>query len=160
ILVGTGLGLSSLIGHNLGSGKHERAKKTADHSVLLGVGIMLVMAVLTFIFAEMYMGIFFDSPETIQYGTQLLRILALGFPFFGVFIMLEMIHTGVGLNTPPMVVSVIHSWGLQVLPAVVATQFLGFDQNAVWQIMTFSGVVSSIGFYVYYRRGRWLTYKV
>jgi len=113
ILVGMGLGLSSLIGHNLGREKYERAKKTADHSILLGLGVMGAMTVLTLLFADFYMGIFFEATETITYGAIMLRIFAVGFPFFGAFIMLEQIHVGVGLNTPFMVVSVIHSWGLQ-----------------------------------------------
>jgi len=74
--------------------------------------------------------------------------------------MMEMIHSGVGMNVPNMIVIAIHGWGLQVLPAIVVTQFLGMDQIAVWWIFGISGVISSIGFYFYYRRGKWLTVTV
>jgi len=160
ILVGLGLGLSSLVGHNLGAGKKERARSTGDQSILLGVGIMAVFGVLTFALAEFYLGFFFDSPETIRHGTELLRIWVIGFPFFGAFIMIEEIHVGVGQNMPAMVVNSIHGWGLQVLPAVLVTQVLGMGQLAVWWVFALSGVISSTGFYWYYRRGKWLTAKV
>ncbi len=160
ILVGLGLGLSSLIGHNLGAGKKARAKRTADHSIVLGVGVMTVLGVVSFIFAEFYMGLFFDSAETIRHGVELLRIWAVGFPFFGAMIMLEMVHTGVGQNTPVMIVVAIHGWGLQVLPALLVTQVFGWGQTAVWWVFGISGIVSSIGFYLYYRRGKWMTIKV
>lgn len=160
MLVGLGLGLSSLIGHNIGSKKLERAKATADRSILLGVGLMTVLGLLSFLFADSFMGLFFESAETIAQGVMILHIWAVGFPFFGAFIMMETIHSGVGHNTPPMIVAIIHSWGLQVLPALIATQVLGFDQVAVWWILALSGVVSTAGFYLYYRRGAWLRYKV
>lgn len=160
ILVGLGLGLSSLIGHNLGAGKKERARKTADQSILMGVGIMSALGLVSFFLAESYMGLFFESEATIRHGTELLQIWSVGFPFFGALIMIEMIHSGVGMNVPNMVVIGIHGWGLQVLPATIVTQFFGMDQTAVWWVFGISGVISSIGFYLYYRRGKWLTIKI
>lgn len=160
ILVGLGLGLSSLIGHNLGAGKKVRAKRTADHSILFGIGIMSALGLVSFFLAEFYMGLFFDSAETIQYGVELLRIWAIGFPFFGALIMIEMVHQGVGMNTPVMIMIAIHGWGLQVLPALLVTQVFGMGQTAVWWVFGISGIVSSIGFYLYYRRGKWLTVRV
>ena len=160
ILVGMGLGLSSLIGHNLGGEKYDRAKKTGDHAIYLGIGIMTVFGLLTFVFAGLYMKIFFDNPETVRMGVQILRIAAVGFPFFGAYIMLEQIHVGVGLNMPFMVFSIIHAWGLQVLPAVIDTQVFGFNETAVWWVLTLAGVVTATLFYIYYTRGRWLTVKV
>ncbi|MBU0982703.1 MAG: MATE family efflux transporter [candidate division Zixibacteria bacterium] len=160
LLVGIGLGLSSLIGHNLGGNKPERAKQTADRALVLGIGLMTVLGVISFIFAELYMSLFFENPETIACGVELIRIGAIAFPFWGLFIMLEQIHSGVGLNMPMMIVSAIHSWGLQVAPALLVTQVLGMNQTAVWWVLTMAGVVTSTCFYAYYRRGRWLTHKV
>lgn len=160
LLVGIGLGLSSLIGHNLGGQKYERAKKTADQSILLGMGIMTTFGILIFFFGKFYMDIFFDAPETVELGYSILKIWLIGFPIFGAWIMLEQIHSGVGLNTPFMIISFVHSWILQVLPAYILVKIFGFDQNAVWWIMGLAGYVSVTSFYIYYRRGRWLTIKV
>ena len=159
-LVGIGLGLSSLIGHNLGSGKTERAKKTADQAVMLGVGLMLVFGIITFIFAGRIVGMFFDSSDTIGYGVVMLRIFAVGFPFLGAHMMIAEIHMGVGLNTPSMVITAIHSWGFELVPIWFLTQVLAYNQNAIWWSITLAGFFSTIIFYVYYQRGRWLTIKV
>lgn len=160
VLVGIGLGLSSLIGHNIGSGKLDRAKKTADHAVWLGVGIMCFFAVISFVFPRWIMGMFFDNPVTIGYGVTMLRILAVSFPFIGAFLMIEEIHMGVGLNTPSMVMNAVHSWAFEVGPILLLTSLLSFDQEAIWWTITAAGIASTIIFYLYYRRGRWLTVKV
>ena len=160
ILVGIGLGLSSLIGHNIGSGKIERAKKTADHAIVLGVAIMTLMGLATALFARPIMGIFFDNPDTIQIGVVMLRIFALGFPFMAVLLMIEEIHTGVGMNTPAMIVNVINAWLLEVVPVVVLTQYYDFPEEVIWWVISGASVVSSTVFYLYYRKGKWLTAKL
>ncbi len=160
ILVGLGLGLSSLIGHNMGAAKLERARKTADHSILAGIGTMALFGLATFVGAEYYLRLFFESPTTIHHGVEMLRIMALGFPFLGAFLMIEQIYVGVGQNIPPMVVLGIHGWGLQVVPALLTTQVFGLGQTAVWWVLAMSGGISSAAFYLYYRRGKWLSSTV
>ncbi len=160
LLVGIGLGLSSLIGHNIGANKHVRAKKTADQSIMLGIGIMLVFALITFFFAREIMSLFFDADSTVAGGAIMLRIFAVGFPFIAAFIMIEEIHVGVGMNTPAMVMNIIHSWALEALPIYLLAVVLAYDQNAVWWTISAASVITSVIFYIYYRRGRWLTIKV
>lgn len=160
VLVGIGLGLSSLIGHNIGSKKFDRAKKTADHAILLGVGVMIAMGLISALFARPIMDIFFDSAETIGIGVTMLRIMALGFPFMAILLMIEEIHTGVGLNTPAMVVNIINAWLLEVTPVVILTQWFNYSEVAIWWVISGAAAVSSAAFYMYYRRGRWLTVEV
>ena len=160
LLVGIGLGLSSLIGHNLGGKKIERARKTGDQSVILGMAVMSIFGVLVFSFAPYIMRTFFTNMETVAQGVTLLRIIAIGFPTVGAFIMMEEVHMGVGLNTPTMIVSVIHSWGFQLLPILLLTQMFDFDQKAVWWVFAISSMISASGFYLYYRKGKWLHVKV
>ena len=160
VLVGIGLGLSSLIGHTVGSGKLKRAKQTADHAVILGIAIMTVFGVIVFIFARQLMGLFFDSADTIGYGVTMLRIFALAFPFLGGFLMMEEVHVGVGMNAPAMVMNIINSWPMQALPIYLFTQVFNMGVESVWWTIGASFTISSIGFYFYYRRGRWMTIKV
>lgn len=160
MLVGIGLGLSALIGHNVGGEKTERAKKTADQSIMLGMGIMFALGLVVFLFAHQIMELFFKAPETIAYGESMLRIFAIGFPFLGVFHMLNNIHAGVGLNSPTMAVNLIHAWALELLPVYFLTVHLGFNQMAIWWSICLAGVISAILFYAYYRRGKWLTVRV
>lgn len=160
LLVGVGLGLSSLIGHTLGSGKVERARKTANAAILMSVGAMAVLAAGAYFLPAQIMGLFFKSPETIAHGVTILRIIAWAFPFLGAFIMIEEIHTGVGLNTPTMYMNILHAWILQAGPIFLVTTVFGYGHEAIWWIITLSVIVSAILFYLYYQRGRWLTVRV
>lgn len=160
LLVGIGLGLSALIGHNLGAGKKERAKKTAYQSLYLATGIMTTLGLVTFVFAGSIIRMFFDDPDIVGYGINLLRIFAVGFPFLGLHLMIENIYTGVGENRPAMFVNILHSWVLEIPAVYVTTQLLGLNQNAVWWSMTGAIMVSVTIFIMYFRNGRWLDVKV
>ncbi|SYZ74007.1 putative MATE efflux family protein [Candidatus Zixiibacteriota bacterium] len=160
LLVGIGLGLSALIGHTVGAGKIERAKSTGDKSIGMAVGAMTIFAMIIFVLARQVLGIFFSHPETIEHGVSLIRVLALSLPFMGALMMIEYVHTGVGLNTPAMVVNIISAWFLQVLPIFVMRKFFGGGELTVWWIMMGAAAVSSVLFYAYYQRGRWLTARV
>lgn len=160
ILVGMGLGLSSLIGHNVGEGKLDRALQTGNHSIVFGIATMVLLSCITLLFPDSLMGIFFTDPETIATGATMLRILAFGWPFLGLFLMVEEIHAGVGMNMPSMIFNVIHAWGLEVLPILILIQIFGLGEQAIWWTISGSIVISSIAFYVYYRQGKWLYAKV
>ena len=160
VLVGIGLGLSALIGHNLGGEKHERAQKIGDQAILIGIAVMLFLGLISFTQSNNIIGLFFNNPETIAEGAVMLKIFSIGFPFIGILIMLEQIHLGVGLNTPAMTINILHSWLLEVVPIYLLTVHFGYDHYAVWWAISGAGLVTSTLFYLYYRRGRWLTYQV
>ena len=154
------MGLASLIGHNLGGLKKERAQKTADQAILLSLGIMVGIGLILVTFARSILGLYFENPETLHYGVTLMRILAIGFPFIGAFIMIEEIYTGVGLNTPAMIINAAQAWAIQVPAIYVLSQILHFNQDAIWWTMSGSMVIAATAFYFYYRRGQWLHVKV
>ena len=160
ILVGIGLGLAALIGHNIGSGKRIRAQATANQAILLGIGIMIGLGIIVIVFGKSIMSLYFSNPETISHGFMLLRIFAVSFPFIGAYIMLQEIYIGVGLNTPVMIINMGNAWALQIPSIYTLTQILSFNQNAVWWAMVGSSTVSALVLYMYFRRGQWLHVKV
>jgi putative MATE family efflux protein len=160
LLVGMGLGLSSLIGHNIGAGKKERAGRTAGFAILLAVGLMTVFGIVTFAGAGFIMRRFFDDPDIVAHGVELMRVLAFGFPFIGLYITIENIYSGVGENRPAMIFDMLHAWVLEVPAVYIFTRSLGLGQASVWWAITGASVVSAGAFYLYFRRGNWLDVKV
>jgi putative MATE family efflux protein len=156
IIVGLGLGLSALIGQNLGARKLDRAKKTADQTSLLAVGIMTFFGLINFVFAPLIVKIFFQAPDLVSLGATLLRIQAIGFPLLGLYITLEMIFAGAGDNVPPMIIGMIYSWVLEIPLILIFTRVFGFDQNGVWWAIVLATFVGSSIFYYWYRKGKWL----
>jgi len=160
IIVGLGLGVSSLIGHNLGANKLTRAKETARQSILLSMAIMGFFSLVNLIFAPQIVWLFFKTPEMLSLGTAILRIIAVCFPFVGLFIAMEEIYTGAGENKPAMIFSLVHSWILEIPMALVLTKLLMVNQNGVWWALSVASILSALLFYLWFRRGGWLQKKV
>lgn len=160
LLVGIGLGLSALIGHNLGAKQHERTRQIAYKAIMLGTGIMTAIGIVTFIFARPIMHVFFADDEIIGYGVILLKIFALHFPFLGLYLMMENVYTGVGDNKPPMVFNSIYAWIMEIPAIYFTTQVLHFDQAAVWWSITLATIAITIVYFIYFRRGEWLHVRV
>lgn len=160
LLVGIGLGLSALIGHNMGANKYERARKTANQAIWLSIGMMCGVGALTALFAPQIMRLFFDAPDLIAYGVTMLRIMALAMPFLALHLIIESVYGGVGENRPVMVFSIIHAWVLEIPAVYITTQLLGFDQNAVWWSINGAITITGIGYYFYFKRGGWLKVQV
>lgn len=156
VIVGMGLGLSSLIGQNLGARKLERAKKTANLTSLFAMGIMTFFGLVNFVFAPFIVKIFFQAPDLVSLGTTLLRIQAVGFPFLGLYIILEEVFAGAGDNVPSMIIGMIYSWALEIPLVLLFTKIFGFNQNGVWWAIVLATFVGSSLFYFWYRKGRWL----
>lgn len=160
MVVGMGLGVSALIGNILGARKIERARQTAETAILFAASVMGFFGLVNLIGAPIIVRFFFDSPVLIYLGVELLRINALISPSIGVNITMEMIHAGAGDNRPPMFFSMLYSWGLQIPLILLTTRIFGFDQNGVWWSMAASNFITTVCFYIYYRRGRWLQRRV
>jgi len=160
LLVGIGLGLSALIGHNLGAGKKERARRTANQALVLATSIMTALGLATFVFAQPLMRLFFEEPQIVNYGITILRILALGFPFLAMHLVIENIYNGVGENRPTMFFNILQAWILEIPAVYITTQVLGLNQNAVWWSITLATVISASAFYYYFRNGKWLDVKI
>ncbi len=160
VVVGMGLGTASLIGHNLGAGKKQRAWRTSNQSIALATGLLVVFGALTAIFAPSIVRFFFQDTELVALGSTLLRIQALALPMFAVIIMIEEVFTGAGDTVPPMVTGIITAWVLEIPLILFITKVLHLNQNGVWWAIVFANALGTIFIGVWYRRGKWLERKV
>ena len=70
------------------------------------------------------------------------------------------IYTGAGENKPAMAFSLIHSWALEIPMALVLTRVLYVNQNGVWWAISVASILSSLLFYLWFRRGGWVRKSV
>ncbi len=160
LVVGIGLGLSALIGHTIGVGKLERARKTGDRALALAASIMTILGIAVYVFARQFAELYFTDLETIRETVDILRVFAFGFPIWGVWIMLEGLFGGVGMNKPAMLVSLVQAFVLQIPMAYLLVKFYNASPHSLWISVILIAYVSTIGFWLYYRRGTWLHAKV
>jgi putative MATE family efflux protein len=156
VVVGMGLGTASLIGHNLGAGKKDRAWKTSNQAISLAAVMMIVFGAVTAVFAPNIVRFFFQDAVLVDLGVTLLRIQALTFPLFAIVIMMEEAFTGAGDTLPPMITGIVTAWGLEIPMILMMTKVFHMNQNGVWWAIVIANSLGTIFIWKWYQRGKWL----
>jgi Na+-driven multidrug efflux pump len=113
-----------------------------------------------FIFAPQILGFFFDDQHIIDIGVELLRIWSCGLPFISVWIMAECIFHGAGDNIPPMIVSLVASWIVEIPLVLLVIYGFGLNETAVWWARFSYFVFGAALAFFWLQRGKWVEKKV
>jgi Na+-driven multidrug efflux pump len=151
---------STLVGHNIGAGKIERAEKISKLSTLLGFIILTIIGILMFIFAKQIIGIFIhDNIEVINEGSFYIRIMALFFGFMGIQMSLlgTLRGSGNASLTMKMTISTIL---VQILSAIILAKFIFHNELGVYVSMPISSVYGAILALIVFYRGKWKEKKL
>ncbi|MBN1189993.1 MAG: MATE family efflux transporter [Dehalococcoidales bacterium] len=158
-LLGLGIGAGVLVGQNLGAKQPQRAEKSAWMATAISEAILVFLAVIILINPEMVIRIFSSDAGMISVGSSYIRIAAAGYAIISFVLVLQSCISSAGDTLPPMLISLISVWVIQVPLAI----FLSHTSLGVfgvrWAIVggTFLG---AIAFVVYFKIGRWKNKRV
>jgi putative MATE family efflux protein len=160
MVVGLGLGTGALIGQLLGSKDLHKAWVAGVLSIRLALWITLGLCAGIELFAPLIVRMFFTDPSLLGPGVTILRIMALSLPFIGVHIGSETVFEGAGQNTPPMILAIVHSWGMVIPFMYLAGTILELGPNAVVAGWGLAHAIGGLAALWLFRRGSWLKYEV
>lgn len=95
-LIGFGQGFQPVCGFNYGAKKYGRVKEAFWFCVRLSTVVLIVLAVVGYIFAPSIVAVFRDDPEVISVGTVALRMQCLSFPLAAWLVMCNMMSQTIG----------------------------------------------------------------
>ena len=126
---------ATLAGNALGAGDRKKLKDFSSLIIISEVVLMVISGTLLFIFAPFMMDIFSDSPEVIDLGVRVLRMVALSEPFFGVSIIIEGIMQGMGKTVKPFICNIAGMWGIRIIGTFIAITFFSGGLVSAWGCM-------------------------
>jgi multidrug resistance protein, MATE family len=160
-LMALSMAVGAIVGQNLGAQQYHRAHVAGWHVTWIGVGLMVVLSVPLFIFAEPCARLM--SPhdaDTIKITADYLRINAIAEPFLAVNMILSGALQGAGDTRITMWISIFHNWIVR-LPLA---WFLAFNAhwaaNGVWAAMAISVALSSLIVAWRFQSGVWAKTRV
>lgn len=143
---------STLIGNARGEGNVAKLKSVAKLSVCLTVAIMCLSGLLLFFGAEPLMRLFTPVDAVATLGAQMLRLVALSEPFYGLMIVLEGVFYGLGRTRYAFFVETVGMWGVRILFTFLCVNVWGLSLRAVWYCMIADNVCKAILFAVPFLR--------
>jgi Na+-driven multidrug efflux pump len=157
---GLSLAAAVLVGQNLGAQRPDRAEKGAWIAIGLMEGFAVLVAAAILVFAESIVRVFNPEPGLIGVASGFLRIAATGYLVVGISSVLQNCLNGAGDTIPPMLITLLITWLVQVPMAFFLPSFTGLGAYSVrWGIVT-GWVVAAVAYVLYFRLGRWKRKRV
>lgn len=151
---------STLVGQNLGAGEPERAQRSAWLCGHYNMIYLVCIAVLFWLFAPFLVGVFSDGEEVGNYGVSALRIVCLGYFFYGYGMVLAQAFNGAGDTMTPTWMNAFCFLVLQIPIAWYLSSTLGWGAQGAFAAVPLSESFLAILSAVLFQRGKWKLVKV
>lgn len=127
LIFGLVLACETLVGHNLGASKPERAENTALKSGYIGTAIMIAFVAVFFTFSKQIVSLFNSTEAVVQTGSACFMIASPFLVFFGFTYPLSGAFYGSGDTRPLMIITFIVSFCYQIPLMVIMSTLLGVN---------------------------------
>ncbi len=156
---GLGNASATLVGQNLGAGETERAEKSAWCAARFNTIFMTIVGLVMLLFAPGIANFFSNEPVVVQLTTSCLRILGIGFPVYGIGMVIIQSLNGAGDTVTPTVANLICFWLVQIPLAHWLATNAGLGPNGVFVAIVVSESLLTLLAVMVFRRGRWKLQK-
>ncbi len=153
--MGLGMGLTSIVGQNLGANNINRIKDAVKTSVIITI-IFSVFSILLIYAFDQYIISFFTSDDGIKkMSLDYLRLISLSIPGLGLMQILISIYQGASHTKTAMFITMSRLW-LFRLPMIIFFQhFTNIKEFGIWYSMVYSNYfVVALGA-IFYFKGTW-----
>jgi putative MATE family efflux protein len=150
----------TLVGQNLGAGHPGRAEDSAWKICLYNTVCLVSIGLVFLLFAPLIVSAFTAEAGVATYAVRCLRIVSVGFLFYGYGMALTAAFNGAGDTRTPTLINLVSLWLFEIPLAWVLANRLGFGPSGAFIALT-SGFTMMCFLSVWiFRKGAWKTRTV
>ncbi|HLB27660.1 MAG TPA: MATE family efflux transporter [Dehalococcoidales bacterium] len=153
--MGLGNAAAVLVGQNLGAKQPERAAKSGWLAVALAQGLAVIVCISILLWAEPIIRVFNSEPAVVAMTATFLRIGSAGYLFMGLYFVMQNAISGAGDTIPPMLISMLNFWIVQIPIAFFLSRKTGLGVNGVRWAIVIGWAVGAAAYAIYFWKGRW-----
>ncbi len=151
---------ATLVGQNLGAGHIARAEESVYVTARYSAILMAVVTALFFCFADPIVRVFTQDEQVAAYGIRALQIIASGYVFYGIAMVLTQALNGAGDTKTPTWINFVCFWIFQTPFAYFLAKNTDLNvAGAVVAIPVSQALLVAIA-WVYFRKGKWKELKI
>ncbi len=154
--------VATLVGQNLGAGNVERAERSVYITTKYNVIFMACVTVIFMFFSPQLVSFFIPAEQTeqIKYAVLSLQIVASGYIFYGIGMVVTQAFNGAGDTRTPTWIYFFGFWVFQVPFAYVLHKYTSLGATGVFIAVPVAETLMTIAIYFMFRRGKWKQVKV
>jgi putative MATE family efflux protein len=145
---------ATMVGQALGAKKPERAEQAVKIAGTYNMIVLSVVGGALALFAGTIARIFTDDPTVIPYAAASLRIVAIGFPFYGWGMVYSQAMNGAGDTKTPTWLNFFVFWCWEI-PLAWAAVKLGYGPVGGFVAITIAFSTYAVSAWMVFRRGAW-----
>ena len=146
---------ATLVGQNLGAKNPARAEesviKTAKYNAIFMMSVSLIMV----LFARAIVSFFTTDPSVQHYAMLAMRIIAAGYVFYGIGMVMSNAFNGAGDTKTPTYINLFGFWFFQIPLAFILAKGLGMGPLGVFISIPVAETAISITAWFLFKKGRW-----
>jgi len=151
---------ATLVGQNLGAKQPERAEKTVWMVAKYNAIFMGSVSLFFLIGAEFFVGIFTDETAVIKTAVLALRIISLGYIFYGIGMTMMNAYNGAGDSKTPTWVNLFWFWVFQIPVAYLMAIVFKWGAVGVFSAIVVTETCITLTSVYLFRKGKWKTVKI
>ncbi|MFA5570466.1 MAG: MATE family efflux transporter [Sphaerochaetaceae bacterium] len=157
---GLGMGSGIVVGHSIGEGEIERAKKAVLMTTIDCVIIVGLFATPIMIFPSPVLSLFLGGVEVGSTASQLMRMIGPALLVSSLMSGMGAAFMGSGQNKPLLKSSMIGQWGVLVPVAIVVSVILKAPVIWLWSSLVLAEMAELVSRYYYYKKIDWEHAKI
>ncbi len=151
---------ATLVGQNLGAGNPARAEEAVMKTAKYNTIFMALISIIFFTASAPIVSLFTDNQEVNDIAVEALRIICVGYIFYGVGMVLTNAFNGAGDTRTPTLLNLVGFWLFQVPLAYLLAKYLGMGPTGVFMSIPIAETAITIAAFILFKKGRWKTMKV
>ncbi|MEO7960978.1 MAG: MATE family efflux transporter [Ginsengibacter sp.] len=151
---------ATLVGQNLGAGLPQRAEDSVWKTAKYNAIFMAFVSALFLFGADFLVGIITKEPTVTDVAVLALRIVSLGYIFYGIGMVMMNAFNGAGDSRTPTWVNLFWFWIFQIPVAYFAAVVLHWGPKGVFIAIVVTETCITITTMILFRQGRWKTIKI
>lgn len=151
---------ATLVGQNLGARQPRRAEQSVWKTAKYNAIFMGFVSLSFLVFARFFITIISNEPAVVEIGINALRIVSLGYIFYGIGMVMMNAFNGAGDSKTPTWVNLFWFWMFQIPFAYLLAIVLDFGPKGVFIAIVVTETCITITSVLLFKRGKWKLVKI
>lgn len=151
---------ATLVGQNLGAENPQRASDSVMKTMRYVIIFMAIVTIFTFVLGEWLVSFFTNDAAVREIAVTALRIISLGYIFYGIGMVTMNAFNGAGDTWTPTKIYFVGFWLFQIPLGYLLAQYFKLGPIGVFIAVPVAETCISIVSYIVFRRGKWKLKKV
>lgn len=151
---------ATLVGQNLGAKQPDRAEQSVWKAARYNAVFLAAVSLLFIIGAEFFVSLINNDPNVMKTGVLALRIISVGYLFYGVGMVMINAFNGAGDSKTPIWINIFWFWIFQIPFAYLLSSVLKLGYTGVFLAIVVTEACVSVTCVIIFKRGKWKEVKI